>query len=50
MEILEFIFESFWHFWGCLLLLALPCGALAHMFHREVNHYHDHTGIDDTEV
>jgi hypothetical protein len=29
IDILNFAFQSFWHFWGTLLLLCAPTAALA---------------------
>lgn len=34
MEILEFIFKSFWHFAGCFVLICVICNAVSSMFIR----------------
>jgi hypothetical protein len=34
MEILQFIFSSFWHWLGTLILLAVVSGGIGGMFRR----------------
>lgn len=32
MQVLQFIFENFWHFWGTVILLGVAIGGLATVF------------------
>lgn len=39
IEILEFTFQSFWHFIGVLILMVIPIDALLKVFNRFFRHW-----------
>ena len=41
LEVLKFAFTDWYHFLGCVLLLAIAAAALNGLVHIEHNHYHD---------
>jgi len=42
MEYLQFIFQSFWHFIGILLLCSVVFGGLGQIFSKKTHiHYHE---------
>jgi hypothetical protein len=41
LEILNFVFQDGWHFFGCLLLLLIVMAGLSHMFTVQHIHYDD---------
>ena len=36
VEVLNFVVQSFWHFFGTFLLVGMICGGIANIGHKEV--------------